>query len=286
MKNADITLSPKTQFGHVLKHEDPKSDEYVDPGDNLIHCRECREPREKILDVFGKDNPIIVPSPCRCQRMKREQEGKEQEEKDRQLRIQKLRSFGVPIRFREYTFEKNQDMFDSDKINILKNYVSHIADMEKNGEGLLLTGPPRSGKAILGACVINALIDMEISAFMRIYPLLPTNVESLESKARSEFIDNLINCSVLMIAEFGAEQGSEYAKSILYSIIKARYMNKKPLIITTHYTLEELRNPSQEKDISTFNQILECCAPITIPASNISIAEADRNFRRAKEILT
>ena len=60
---------------------------------------------------------------------------------------------------------------------------------------------------------------------------------------RNEVVDKLCRYPLLIIDDFGMERGTEYALEQIYSIVDSRYRSRKPLIVTTNLTLDEIRHP-------------------------------------------
>ena len=60
---------------------------------------------------------------------------------------------------------------------------------------------------------------------------------------RNDVVDRLCGHPLLIIDDFGMERGTEYALEQIYNIVDSRYRSRKPLIVTTNLTLEELKNP-------------------------------------------
>lgn len=60
---------------------------------------------------------------------------------------------------------------------------------------------------------------------------------------RNEVVDRLCCYPLLIIDDFGMERGTEYALEQIYNIIDSRYRSRKPLIVTTNLTLDDIRHP-------------------------------------------
>ena len=57
---------------------------------------------------------------------------------------------------------------------------------------------------------------------------------------RNEVVDKLCRYPLLIIDDFGMERGTEYALEQIYNIVDSRYRSRKPLIVTTNLTLDEI----------------------------------------------
>lgn len=75
-------------------------------------------------------------------------------------------------------------------------------------------------------------------------------------------MDRLCRHTLLIIDDFGMERGTEYALEQIYNIVDSRYRSRKPLIVTTNLTLEELKNPQSTAYARIYDRLLEMCTPI------------------------
>lgn len=73
--------------------------------------------------------------------------------------------------------------------------------------------------------------------------LKPMNNSITESDALICTTPKLCRYPLLIIDDFGMERDTSYGLEQLYNVIDSRYRSKKPLIVTTNLTLQELQNP-------------------------------------------
>ena len=66
---------------------------------------------------------------------------------------------------------------------------------------------------------------------------------------------------LLIIDDFGMERGTEYGLEQVYNVIDSRYRSRKPLIVTTNLTLEELQHPEDTAHARIYDRLLEMCSP-------------------------
>ncbi len=60
---------------------------------------------------------------------------------------------------------------------------------------------------------------------------------------RNEYISRLCSFPLLIIDDFGMERAQNTGLEQVYNVIDSRYRSRKPLIVTTNLTLEELQQP-------------------------------------------
>ncbi len=54
----------------------------------------------------------------------------------------------------------------------------------------------------------------------------------------------------------------------VYNVIDSRYRSRKPLIVTTNLTLEELQHPEDTAHARIYDRLLEMCAPVRFTGEN------------------
>lgn len=106
------------------------------------------------------------------------------------------------------------------------------------------------------------------------------------SDDRNKFIDSLNRYSLLIIDDLGMERNSEFALEQIFNVIDSRSRSKKPLIVTTNLTLDELNNPSDLNRKRIYERVLEQCVPLKINNQNIRKLNAMENMKQVKELFS
>ena len=75
---------------------------------------------------------------------------------------------------------------------------------------------------------------------------------------RNEVVDKLCRYPLLIIDDFGMERGTEYALEQIYNIVDSRYRSRKPLIVTTNLTLDEIRHPQDTTHARIYDRLWKC----------------------------
>ena len=68
-------------------------------------------------------------------------------------------------------------------------------------------------------------------------------------------------------------------------VIDERYKARKPLIVTTNLTLEEICKPKSMDYQRIYDRILEMCVPVVFQGGSIRRKAANEKLRRAREAL-
>ncbi len=250
--------------------------------DGRLYCDVCGGARQVRL-TFG-DPPRTVPCNCACleEQWKQRQEAlHRQEELDR---IERSRIAAIPdSELRWQRFENSG--YDSRGMQIARNYVHQWAQMEPRGQGLLLWGPPGTGKTYAAACIANALVDRKVPVLMGNVSQILGAIPAPASGDQSGAIDRLLQCSLLILDDLGAERSSAYTNELVYRIIDGCYRAGKPMVITTNLTMQELEHPETKDKGRIYQRILERCTPVLMNENAIREDKRKQNQKFARKML-
>ena len=104
-------------------------------------------------------------------------------------------------------------------------------------------------------------------------------------KDRNEYISRLCSFPLLILDDFGMERGTEYGLEQVYNVVDSRYRSRKPLIVTTNLTLEELQNPEDTPHARIYDRLIEMCSPVCITGENFWKAKAREKMEQLKTLL-
>lgn len=235
--------------------------------DGLLYCGQCRTPKEYALP------DVTVRCMCACEVAKYEAEEAEKQDKQRRAYIDRLRRDSQCDPAATFANADNSPTLDK-----CRRYVTAWPKMYADNIGLLLWGNTGNGKTFAAACIANALMDQAVPVLMTSFPRVLANITGLFGDERAEYIDDLTGYKLLVIDDLGAERQSEFALEMVYSVIDLRYRAKKPLIVTTNLTLEEIKNPRNMDYQRIYDRILEMCVPIHF------VGESKRKSAHAKKV--
>lgn len=125
------------------------------------------------------------------------------------------------------------------------SYVQNFKNIEKErNNSILLCGNSGRGKTTLGLAVTNNLIKSNIAVRYMPYRDEVTKLKKQLGDTNKQLYDdhiyNLKNARVLFIDDLLKGKVNESDVNILYEIINYRYLQRKPVIISTEKRLEEL----------------------------------------------
>lgn len=183
---------------------------------------------------------------------------------DQRLYEKQREAFGEASSLYHCRFE--QDNGTVPQMELARKYVQHWSEMQENNLGLLLWGQPGNGKTFAAACIANALIEsgdpfppkVKMTTFGTILNRLP----SISAADKAYYLSHFLNADLLILDDFGMERETDYAREQVFNIIDGRYLTKRPLIITTNLSLQEMKTTTDLAQKRIYDRVLEMCVPV------------------------
>ena len=259
----------------------------LEPGDytgedGLLYCGKCRTPKQFRMEAPPLEGRLL-PHPCRCEQERIDREAAEQEAHRHRQTVADLkrRGFTDPA-MREWKFAN-----DNGKCPQMKHarfYVEHWDTMQEENIGYLLWGGVGTGKSYFAGCIANALMEQEVAVRMTNFALVLNDLTA-SFEGRNEYIARLCRAPLLILDDFGMERGTEYGLEQVYNVIDSRYRSRRPLIVTTNLSLQDLQHPQDTAHARIYDRLLEMCAPIRFSGENFRKATAQDKLARLKNLM-
>ena len=228
--------------------------------DGLLYCAVCNEPLQCKYTLNGESR--IVRVACKCVENRRADEENERKRAMKQERINEAREEAFQDkRLYFYTFANNDG--ENGKILLVAvNYVKNFDLMMESGKGIIFYGGVGVGKTFIAGCIANALIDNG-------YSVIFTNFSSVANslfgdKDKQRYMEKLATCDLLILDDLAAERDTEYMGELVQTVIDKRYMNNRPIIVTTNLTNQQLKEPQNIRRQSIYSRLFEMCLPIEL----------------------
>lgn len=264
-----------------LAPKQPLDDEYRNEADGLIYCAKCHTPRQHRIQL--NDRVLLPTVRCRCQQEAYEKEEAEHKQQEFLMQVSRLKTNGLQDKsLRDYTFANDKGY--NPEIQKAHDYVAHWEEMKAKSLGLLLWGDVGTGKSFFAGCIANALLEKGIPVLMTNFSRILNTLTGMYSDDRNQFIDSLNKYSLLIIDDLGIERGTEFSLEQVFNVIDSRYRSKKPMIVTTNLTLDELKHPGDLAHARIYDRILECCVPLKINNQNIRELNTAANMQEARKL--
>lgn len=245
--------------------------------DGLLYCGNCKTPKQGRLSIGNRVRIVACQCSCAAKQYVEEQGNIAAEQK--RIRIERLRSDG--IRDKSLVSCSFETSFSTPELEKLRNYAERWPEMEKKNIGLLLWGNTGNGKTFGAACVANQLIDNGVPVMITSFPRILNSAFD-----KQDIVEQMHYYPLVVIDDLGAERQSDYALETVYMVIDERYKAKKPLIITTNLTLDEICKPKNMKLQRIYDRVLEMCSPIAFKGESIRRVKARENAAAAAKMLT
>lgn len=251
--------------------------------DGIWYCGRCHTKKQTEVVIDGKVlRPMCL---CQCARAAWNQERQEDAEKQRMLRVTQLRTSGLEKSdTRKMTFQSDRGL-NPKQMKIAKRYVAQWDLMREEGLGLLLWGNKGTGKTFVSACIANALIDRSVSVLMTSMVTVINSVTGRFADDRLEYLRDINLYDLLIIDDFGAEHGSDFALSQVYGVIDQRYTSGKPMIVNTNLTAKQMKNPPDITLGRIYERIRERCVAVEFQGDSIREKIAEQKYRLAAKLL-
>ncbi len=130
-----------------------------------------------------------------------------------------------------------------------------IENYDFDYHNLFFYGTVGTGKSFLSGCIAKELIETGHSVIyfsaVRFFETL--SQISFDYKNKDELhgmYDDLYQCDLLIIDDLGTELTNNFVTTQLFSCLNERHMRRKPTIISTNLSLEELRNRYSDRIFS------------------------------------
>jgi DNA replication protein DnaC len=232
-----------------LKTHYPQEEVYFDEK-GLPCCVKCKTPRYCIIEF---DNQVkVFPTLCTCRKI-------EQEEKEKQERIEKLKqqflsrqNFAMmgkkylDVRFSNVVItENNKEIYRK-----FRNYVKFSEEMIKENIGLFIYGDNSSGKTHATACLCNELLKKGYKCiFTNLATIQNLLLDKRNGMSMEDIIRRFVESDFVFLDDVGKEfigreydpSTSKWLEKILFELLNARANADKPTILTSNYSIQELR---------------------------------------------
>ena len=251
--------------------------------DGLLHCGVCGEPKERLFSG-GQLLPGLKlykhPVMCACERKARETEERRLLEQKHESEVQRLKEKCFDHRIMgSWTFERS--ILDDQKLKIGRKYVENWPDVLQKDLGLLLWGKVGTGKTYFAASIANALLHKEV-------PVRMTNLAAIMNcryEERSDLIKSFRQYDLLIIDDFGMERDTSFGMETVYQVIDGRYLDHKPLILTTNLSLEALKNPPDIDHRRIYDRVLEMTTGVRFLGANLREVQSKARKETLDQIL-
>jgi DNA replication protein DnaC len=122
-----------------------------------------------------------------------------------------------------------------------KNYAK---DFHLPCDGIFMIGGTGLGKTHLSLSIAREVAD---KGFSVVYGSVPDLIRKIKDESfghsdeEGEVLETIKECDLLVLDDLGAEHETKYNVSTIYEIINSRINSKKPTIVSTNFSVSEIR---------------------------------------------
>lgn len=241
--------------------------------DGLLHCGKCRAAKQARVDGIG----CVVPINCRCSEAKFDQK----RDDERKKRVETLRARCLPVEaMRKRTFTVAGE---EKHIRIARRYVEKWQQVSAENIGLMFWGNTGSGKTFTVQCIANALIDQEIP--VKYVPAVELVANLMDNGKRDAFMADVVRVPLLIIDDVGAERDTPFSREQLCAVVDARSEAKKPLVVTTNVTNDEMKKCTDYELSRLYDRLQACCTFVSVIGDSKRGEIAAQKMQRTRELL-
>lgn len=213
-------------------------------------CPVCGNGTKGILEVNGEKR--MVGLACKCNELtpvdQREQAIK--------------RAFGN----RQPMGNFNSDDESNSAVSLAcKEYANSFGTICKGKvNGLLLFGEPRQGKTFMAEAVAMEVLNSKHSVLFRTASEIVQAFQYDDKAEVNKLRDSVKSVELLVIDDLGAQRSTAFADEIIFTIIDERYSARKPILVTTNATIEEMAGTDDVTLQRCYGRLIERCKLVQV----------------------
>jgi DNA replication protein DnaC len=179
------------------------------------------------------------------------------------IALRKARSLSavIPRRYHDVAFDRYPvTEIEPNVVAATRRFAGRIDEHLDAGRGLWFMGTVGTGKTTLAMLVSKAALEAGRSVAIYSLPRLLNEIRDTHRAERShvDLLDRLTAVDLLHVDDVGAERSTDWVLEELYSIVNARYEDKRSMVITTNIKdREELCEQISERTVSRLTEMCD-----------------------------
>ncbi len=217
--------------------------------------------RARVVGMYGRTFSSSLCSSCIAK-----EEVKRKAETDAFNLAEARRRLSLPPRFTDSTFKNFKKELQETAYRVTSGFAENYT--HETNRGLYLFGHAGSGKTHLAAAIGNRLVQKTDVRFVTAPELLLEIKKTFNDQGDTGLLDRLSQTKLLIIDDLGSEKPTEWVKETLFVLIDRRYTHYLPTVITSNYSLDQLKD---RLGYRTASRIAEVSEMVELRASDYRI---------------
>ena len=183
-------------------------------------------------------------------------------------------------RMPEYNFSMFNSEYNVELCERMKKYAMNFDQCYDRNIGLLLYGGTGTGKTFFAECIANELIKNGRFAML-------TSVSGIVGAMQNysaQIMNYVRNVDLLILDDFGTERDTTFMSEKIYDIIDARYVAKRPMIVTTNIEPKGMMANTNIRIRRIGERLAESCVSIEVKGTSRRANIARDKMSQLKEI--
>lgn len=259
--------------------------------DGFLRCGCCGEKKQDMRLFPNPDmnhmTKLLVAVECLCDKEAQAAEKRRvQEIKDRDNAM-RLRSISLmDRRFREAEFRTLQvTKYNAENLKKCRNYVENFDIFLEKNYGLLFWGDVGTGKSFAAAAIANELMKRSIPVVMTSFVAINKAMDA-DASVADDIIARIKSAKLVIFDDLGAERNTGTSIERVNNIIDLRCNMKLPMIITTNFTLDQMKTEEDIRYRRIYDRIFQCCPrPMQFTGPSWRRVEANKAWEEMGKLL-
>lgn len=217
-------------------------------------CSCCGRGTKGIITINGVSRNINLL--CDCEQEKLDKINQ------RHFNSAQKRAFGSRVPNGSFDIDDGKNQRVSNECQEYARSFDSVINAKVNG--MILYGNARQGKTFMAEAITNRVIADGFSALFITAVEIVQKFQYGSKKDVLELLSKVESVDLLVIDDLGAQRDTGFAYESVFSVIDTRYNTRKPIIVTTNATAEEMAGAEDIAAQRCYGRLIERCRLVPV----------------------